>query len=191
MSSQTSACSGTELVYGFVVGALSLAEATEFTNHLAICAICRGELDALRPVMASFMGWPSDVLRPSASLWDRLSERIGSEQPLNAAPSRKTPARRFEWETVAPGISCKVLAKDLATDRISMLVRLEPGVAYPAHRHAGEEELHLLHGELMIDGRKLYPGDYYRAEPGTSDTRVWSETGCTCVLMTSMQDELR
>lgn len=191
MSSRTPACSETDLVYGFVVGALSVAEATQFTNHMAVCAACRGELDALRPVMASFVGWPSDVLRPSASLWRRLSQRIGSEQRSNATPTKGTPSRRFEWEAVAPGISCKVLAKDLATDRISMLVRLEPGVAYPSHRHAGYEELHLLHGELMIDDRKLYPGDYYSAEPGTSDGRVWSETGCTCVLVTSMQDELR
>ena len=49
----------------------------------------------------------------------------------------------------------------------------------------------LLNGELWINERKLYPGDYSRAEPGTSDKRVWSETGCTCVLMTSTQDVLR
>lgn len=37
----------------------------------------------------------------------------------------------------------------------------------------------------MIDDRKLYPGDYNRAEGGSVDRRVWSETGCTCVLLTS------
>jgi hypothetical protein len=52
------------------------------------------------------------------------------------------------------------------------------------------EELYLLDGELWIDHRKLYPGDYNRAEPGTSDMRVWSETGCTCVLITSTKDAL-
>ncbi|MBX5463245.1 MAG: hypothetical protein IRZ28_19415 [Steroidobacteraceae bacterium] len=53
---------------------------------------------------------------------------------------------------------------------------------------SGVEELHLLDGELWIDDRKLYPGDYNRAEPGTADRRVWSETGCTCVLITSGSD---
>jgi anti-sigma factor ChrR (cupin superfamily) len=71
-----------------------------------------------------------------------------------------------------------------------MLVRLAPGVDNPPHTHAGVEELHLLHGQLWIDDRKLYPGDYNRAEPGTSDARVWSETGCTCVLVTSLRDRL-
>ncbi|MGH7345880.1 MAG: cupin domain-containing protein, partial [Candidatus Rokuibacteriota bacterium] len=60
----------------------------------------------------------------------------------------------------------------------------------PRHRHAGVEELYLLHGELMIDDKKLYPGDYSRAEPGSADQRVWSETGCTCVLLTSTRDLL-
>jgi anti-sigma factor ChrR (cupin superfamily) len=52
------------------------------------------------------------------------------------------------------------------------------------------EELHLLEGELWIDDRKLHAGDYNRAEPGTSDKRVWSETGCACVLVTSTKDAL-
>lgn len=74
---------------------------------------------------------------------------------------------------------------------MSMLVRLLPGVEYPPHTHAGVEELFLLDGELWIDDRKLYPGDYNRAEAGSADKRVWSETGCTCVLITSTQDILR
>jgi hypothetical protein len=53
------------------------------------------------------------------------------------------------------------------------------------------EELHLLDGELFIEDRKLLPGDYNRAQAGTADQRVWSPTGCTCVLMTSTLDELR
>lgn len=61
---------------------------------------------------------------------------------------------------------------------------------YPPHSHAGVEELHLLEGELWINERKLYPGDYSRGEPGTADARVWSETGCMCVLVTSPRDVL-
>ena len=85
----------------------------------------------------------------------------------------------------------KLLATDADRDRVSMLVRLAPGTDYPPHRHAGLEELHLLSGELMIDDRKLHPGDYNRSERGSVDRRVWSETGCTCVLVTSTRDVIR
>ncbi len=191
MNDATSTCSERDLVYGFAVGALSVAEAKFFVAHLTSCTKCSRELDTLRSVMASFVSWPSDILRPSGSLWDRLSERIGGDaQPPALDAPRAAAARRLEWSEVAPGISCKVLATDFATDRVSMLVRLAPGVDYPAHRHADVEELHLLHGELVIDERTLQPGDYYRAELGTTDNHVWSPTGCTCVLMTSLKDEL-
>jgi anti-sigma factor ChrR (cupin superfamily) len=191
MSSAASDCRQTELVYGFAIGALSATEAKNFASHLATCATCRSELDALRPVIASFVNWPSDILRPSASLWDRLAKRIDGTAGSTVGARKAVPSSKPEWQEAAPGISYKMLARDDATDRVCMLVRLAPGVDYPPHRHADREELHLLHGELMIDDRKLYPGDYYCAEPGTADSRVWSETGCTCVLMTSLRDELR
>jgi hypothetical protein len=54
----------------------------------------------------------------------------------------------------------------------------------------GVEELHLLDGELWIEDRKLVPGDYNYGPPGHTDVRVWSETGCTCVLITSTRDTL-
>jgi DNA-directed RNA polymerase specialized sigma24 family protein len=132
----------------------------------------------------------TDVLRPAESLWlwvrlaHRTAEEGGGGPLLPATRQMSEP----EWEEVAPGISCKLLATDTEQERVSMLVRLAPGVDYPPHAHAGIEELHLLHGELWIDDRKLYPGDYNRAEPGTFDKRVWSETGCTCVLITSTRD---
>lgn len=129
----------------------------------------------------------ADTLRPPEALWIQLAERIAAQmddESISAAPQWTEP----EWEEVAPGISCKLLATDPEQHRVSMLVRLGPGVDYPPHTHAGVEELHLLHGELLIDDRKLYPGDYNRAEPSTADKRVWSETGCMCVLITSTED---
>lgn len=150
------------------------------------CAECRAERDALRPVLDALIDWPTDVLRSPAPLWDRLSQRIGGS--LEAHESRWVDEP--PWKEVAPGISCKLLSTDEATRYVSMLVRLAPGVSYPAHTHAGIEELHLLDGELWIEERLLYPGDYNRAEPGTGDVRVYSETGCTCVLLTSSRDLL-
>ena len=44
---------------------------------------------------------------------------------------------------------------------------------------------------LQIDDRKLVPGDYNYGAPEAGDDRVWSETGCTCVLITSTKDVLR
>lgn len=184
-------CEQIELVYSLALGALPADEAASARAHIASCSTCRDELASLNPIVDSFVSWPTNVLRPSpaSALWDRIARRVADEsgtEPLPEVREYSEPA----WEQVAPGIHCKLLATDKERARVSMLVRLEPNVSYPPHSHAGVEELHLLEGELWINERKLYPGDYSRAEPGTSDKRVWSETGCTCVLMTSPRDVL-
>ena len=123
-------------------------------------------------------------------MWDRLSQRIADESGTKPILPPLSTAPKPEWEEAALGIYVKLLATNTDKNEVSMLVRLDPGTDYPPHRHVGVEELHLLQGELWIDEKKLYPGDYIRAESDSVDHRVWSETGCTCVLITSTKDEI-
>jgi quercetin dioxygenase-like cupin family protein len=185
-------CDRMERVVDYALRVLPATERSAFEIHVSECSDCRQELAAVRPIIDAFVEWPTDILRPPTALWGRLAARLGA---AGGSDTTTEPETRWvgepEWEEVSPGISCKLLATDTARERVSMLVRLAPGVEYPPHSHAGVEELHLLDGELWIDDRKLYPGDYNRAEPGTADRRVWSETGCTCVLVTSYGDILR
>jgi anti-sigma factor ChrR (cupin superfamily) len=186
-----SRCEQAELACAYALLALPASELAAIEAHLAACLDCRRELESLRPVVDRLVSWPTDVLRPTNSLQGRLALRIAEE---TGKPPVPPPARRWcepEWDEVAPGIECKLLATDADRHRVSMLVRLAPGASYPTHTHAGVEELHLLDGELWIDERKLFPGDYNYGAPGAADERIWSETGCTCVLVTSTKDVLR
>ena len=183
-------CEHSEVICAYAAQALAASEVAAAEAHIASCPDCQRELESLRPVVDRFVSWPTDVLRPTTSLQARLARRIAEE---TGKPPVPPPARQWsepEWERVAPGIECKLLATDTRRHRVSMLVRLAPGATYPAHTHAGVEELHLLDGELWIDARKLFPGDFNFGAPGESDKHVWSETGCTCVLVTSTKDVL-
>ncbi len=183
-------CEMADLACAYALQVLPTSEIVAAEAHIASCPDCRRELESLRPVVDRFVSWPTDVLRPTTSLQARLAHRIAKEtgQPpvLPAGRRWSEPA----WEQVAPGIECKLLATDDERHRVSMLVRLAPGASYPAHTHAGVEELHLLDGDLWIDARKLLPGDYNYGKPGAGDQRVRSGTGCTCVLITSTKDLL-
>jgi anti-sigma factor ChrR (cupin superfamily) len=188
---QTNRCEQSEVTCAYAAQALEASELAAAEAHIASCPECQRELASLRPVVDRFVSWPTDVLRPTTSLQERLARRIAEETEKAPVPP---PARGWsepEWKQVVPGIECKPLATDTERDRVSMLVRLAPGASYPAHTHAGVEELHLLDGELWIEERKLFPGDYNYGAPGAGDERVWSETGCTCVLITSTKDTLR
>lgn len=181
-----------DVVSLYQLGALPPGEQRDAEAMIAGCVECREEIEALRPIIEAFVSWPTDVLRPVDPLWDRLAQRITVETGGEVSPSPgSSRAAEPDWEDAAPGLSYKVLARDVENERVSMLVRLAPGAVYPPHSHAGVEELYLLDGELFIDDRKLFPGDYNRAEFGTGDQHVWSERGCTCVLLTSTKDILR
>jgi anti-sigma factor RsiW len=183
-------CETAELTCAYALQALPASDIAAAEAHIASCPDCQRELESLRPVVNRFVSWPTDVLRPTTSLQGRLALRLAeeSEEPVLPVPPRWSEP---EWEQVAPGIECKLLATDTERQRVSMLVRLAPGASYPAHTHAAVEELHLLDGELWIDERKLFPGDYNYGASGAGDERVWSEIGCTCVLVTSTKDVVR
>ena len=190
-ASDENRCEHSEVTCAYVAQALTSSEVAVAEAHIASCSNCQREVERLRPVLNQFVSWPTDVLRPTTSLQARLALRIAEEtgeQPVLPPPAQWSEPK---WEQVAPGIECKLLATDNARNRVSMLVRLAPGARYPAHTHADIEELHLLDGELWIDERKLFPGDYNYGAPGAGDERVWSETGYTCVLVTSTKDILR
>ena len=180
-----------ELACAYALKVLPASEVAAVEAHIAACPDCQRELENLQPIVDRLVCWPTDVLRPTTSLQERLALRIAQEtgkRPVLPPPQDRSEP---EWEQVATGIECKLLAADRERHRVSMLVRLAPGASYPAHVHAGVEELHLLDGELWIDERKLIPGDYNYGAPGSSDHRVWSESGCTCVLVTSSADLLQ
>ena len=162
-----------DLVFLYALQALPSSEIPVVEAQTSSCEECRQEIETLRPIIDSFVSWPTDVLRPSVSLWGRLAQRIAAEtgeEPV--LPPSQLPDKP-EWEEAAPGISCKLLATDTEQNRVSMLVRLAPGAEYPPHIHAGVEELYLLHGELWWSYRQKCPsrplarsGRMRRSSPG-------------------------
>jgi len=184
-------CAQSEVTCAYALGAAPQSDVPGIEAHIDSCTDCQRELESLRSVTKRFVAWPTSVLRPTRGVQARLARRIAEETGKYIAPPPTPGWSEPEWDQVAPGIECKLLATDSERQRVSMLVRLAPGASYPAHTHAGVEELHLLDGELWIDERKLVSGDLNYGAPGASDDRVWSETGCTCVLVTSTDDRLR
>jgi RNA polymerase sigma factor (sigma-70 family) len=184
-------CPQLDMVDLLALRALSADDATPVVLHLMGCASCLHEYQSLQPVVEDLPAWPASELHPSPFLWERVLKRIRYEAVEDSRLDTPRGRDEFEWEHPATGIHCKLLATDALRSRVSMLVRLDPDIAYPPHRHAGVEELHLLDGELWIDDRKLMPGAYNQAPAGSCDDRVWSGTGCTCVLITSFADTLR
>lgn len=202
-SEKNKRCEQTQLVASYALAVLDGTEASSMAAHLAECPECQREYDSIGGLSTALSAWRGQDLPRPAPLWDSLLQRISQssqKQPPQKAPVAVASAAQSslaqdwpepQWQQAAPGITCKLLSTDDEKKVTSMLVRLAPGISYPPHRHAGVEELFLLEGELWIEDRLLFPGDFNRASPGTSDQRVYSETGCMCLLITSPLDEIR
>src|SRR5258708_20760903 len=86
-----------ELVCAYALQALPTSEVPAAEAHIATCPDCQRELESLRPVVNRLISWPTDVLRPTTSLQERLALRISEEtgrQPV------LPPVRRWsepEW----------------------------------------------------------------------------------------------
>lgn len=127
-------CEKAELTCAYALQVLHASEVPAIQAHIASCPDCRRELESLQPVVDRFAAWPADVLRPAASLQGRLALRIAED---TGKPPVTPPARRWsepDWEPLASGIECKLLATDTKKQRVNVLVRLAPGARYPRMR---------------------------------------------------------
>jgi anti-sigma factor ChrR (cupin superfamily) len=91
---------------------------------------------------------------------------------------------KVNWrETRHEGVALALLRRDEATNDATVLIRMRPGCAYPAHRHNGPEEVFVLQGGYR-DARGTYrAGDYVLNPAGSAHTPTALEGDEDCVLL--------
>jgi anti-sigma factor ChrR (cupin superfamily) len=176
------------------VQALALAD--------AIGALDPDERRDLEDRLASL---PSDVRDEVALLYDAAVE-IASTTSGEAPPPRvraavlakiAVPANHTvtacdgDWvHGPLRGIRTKVLSIDRAQNRVTMLLRGEPGATYPAHRHTGPEDCYVISGSLIIEGRLLQAGDFHHADGKSDHGELHTDEGVEVLLVAAASDYL-
>jgi hypothetical protein len=132
----------------------------------------------------------------SPNLKERLFDRIAAEEAQVSKPSavdmmpfQATRFSEMEWHPhPVPGVTIAVLHANPVTRRLSALVRCQPGVYYPIHRHASIEEILMLEGELICNGNTYGVGDYLLSGSDSAHDPE-SPDGCLFFVHTSMDDQ--
>jgi hypothetical protein len=88
-----------------------------------------------------------------------------------------------------PGVMVAPLYVDLKKREVTALIRAEPGIRYPSHRHAAVEEIFMLEGDLVIGDDVYGPGHYIRSSPESVHELATSVGGCMLLVRTSLNDE--
>jgi len=134
-------------------------------------------------------------------LFQRIAELPPTAESVNSKPIVTSPTENntpslivrsndVKWRPYSvPGISIGKLYIDKKKREITCLMRLEPGVTFPLHRHAGSEEVLVLEGDLIVEGEVCHQGDYIRSVPGSTHSSL-TQGGCLLLMKTSTDNEM-
>lgn len=143
--------------------------------------------------VADELGFAARPVTPPASLRARVLAAVQPQPGILFQHAGLLISRsdNIPWQpTPITGLFVKPLYVDATRNYSTTLLRMEPGTRYPSHRHAETEELFVLAGDLIVEGKKMLPGDYCRGEPDSVHGEVWTETGGTYLVLASQQNEI-
>lgn len=200
----------------YAMGALADAERLAFEQALAQPGA--PEREALRAAeeLLGALALGAAPVEPPPALRERLLARVRAEMPSAAVGAATAGAAADASPSVQPwkqwgggaadlllrhdegrfeptgreGIFVKKLHVDPQGDRATLLIRMEPGASFPAHRHGGYEECFVLSGDLRHGDRVMRGGDFERVAGATRHERQWTEGGCLLLIHSSLCDEL-
>jgi anti-sigma factor ChrR (cupin superfamily) len=183
-----------EMASLYALGALDANEKLAFEEHLRQgCESCAHDSLSFTAVVNAI--GESVPAPPRAELRQRVLARV-TRTPhapgvlLEQGGLLIARSDELSWRGMAPGIVYKPLYQDATRKYSTSLVRMDPGVHYPSHRHAEIEELFLLSGDLHVEGQIMRSGDYCRADSGTIHGETFTDSGCLFLLLASQENEV-
>jgi anti-sigma factor ChrR (cupin superfamily) len=165
------------------IGALDPDERREFEDRLATLPIdVRAEVAQLYDAAVEITSTTTGEA-PSRDVRAALLARI------TTSSNHTVKASDGDWiQTPVPGVRMKILAIDRARDRVTMVLRGEPGATYPAHRHSGPEECYVIRGSLYIEGQLLRAGDFHHADGESDHAPLHTDEGVEVLLVAAASD---
>ena len=192
-----------------VNGSLGVAHDRVVATHILGCPTCQKEVSFCEDIGTLILTGRKSVEAPP-SLLERCLASIASEEPgrshRGAAREPETPyliggtvlplsllglePSRLRW--LAPGIRHSTLWQD---GRSTLhFIRVEPGVALPAHRHQGLELTCVLSGAFHDDDVRYEVGDVAEEDDDDEDDRRRDQDhlvvadppeACVCIMATT------
>jgi quercetin dioxygenase-like cupin family protein len=125
---------------------------------------------------------------PSQSVKERLLAETSTPQP-KGREMYSVFANEGEWRQAGEGILLKVLSFNPDSGVATSLVRMSPGARLYRHRHKVAEEFFILEGDCTVEGARLHPGDYHRAEAGSIHESTYTDEGTLFLLIAPLEYE--
>ena len=134
------------------------------------------------PEAARLLAESVTPVAPSAGLKERLLSRVVQFEDLKPAAD----IRRDEGEWLATeidGVAIKKLFTDTQKRTATLLMRMEPGVRYPAHNHHGAEQCLVLKGDVRWGDLVYEEGDFLVMGKGSHHPEITTVHGSLLLLV--------
>jgi anti-sigma factor ChrR (cupin superfamily) len=107
-------------------------------------------------------------------LLERIAPGSTSKNELKLVRASDSP-----WVALgAPGVEVRPLL-----GRKTLLVRMQPGAAFPEHEHRQVEQCYVLEGSVTdSDGITAYAGDFVCMPADITHTLIHTDTGCVFLI---------
>lgn len=143
------------------------------------------------------------VVEPDLIVRSRLLRRV---DPDRAAPSFSEPSTGndlaskadamfllrhddIQWQDLpVPGCRSKTLYIDRDRKRATLLIKLDPGVAFPDHDHPDVEECLVLDGDIELGGKVMRRFDYMRIPAHGRHGTPRTTSGCLLLVTCGILD---
>lgn len=179
-----------DIAAAYVLGLVRGAERDALTSRLESDGELRSLVEHWQRTFAAIQNDPAapdDDELPPAGTFEAVLNRIDGEG-LQLPGTKTRRAGEAKWREVSPGIHTRVLYADRATNRLSVLVRMDAGSTFRSHSHDLAEETLVLEGELWLGDLKLLPGDHHLAQPHTQHPLGRTVSGCLVHITRSLSD---
>lgn len=193
---------GDEFMLDFVAGAMAAPFEVAISSHLALCHTCRDLAAGLEAVGGAMLERLDDAplsagglaaalahldepaprtTLPVTEVDDAETVRV-LPAPLRAAVGK--PLAELSWKRLFPGVRGVNLTGLLQGAASVQLLRGEPGVAFPRHRHRALEFTLVLTGGMRDEGGHLRRGDLLVVEAGAVHRPIMDEEeDCYCLVV--------
>jgi anti-sigma factor ChrR (cupin superfamily) len=184
-----------ELTSSYALGALEDRETELFKRLLGEDpSSSEKELKGFEEVV-ELLGFSAPSVTPPSGLKDRLLRRIREKAITKEKVKERegflyVRSQEGEWKDIAEGVSLKPLFYDPIRQYATALVRMSAKTHFPNHRHTEAEECYVIEGAIEMGGQLFRKGDYIRAEAGSIHEGIYSESGCTLLILSSQRNEV-
>jgi anti-sigma factor ChrR (cupin superfamily) len=119
---------------------------------------------------------------PSPGLKERLMARVAQFEELR--PEADVRHGEGEWEAGEfPGVAIKPLFTDTQKKTMTLLMRMDPGARYPAHKHHGAEQCMVLKGDVRWGDLVYEEGDFLVMGRGSHHPEITTVHGNLLLLV--------